>query len=247
MPVETTLAIFSTLSAALREPLAHACQLVEYPARTTIFQQNDPSSGIYGVLAGAVRLEVTTSSSDAALSSIMPPGQWLGDVSATDGRPQGYSAVTAVTSCCVALPQQAFEQLMKSIPEMGHQCLTWISTKERLMRGYLADANTLPLEQRFAKRLSALASAFGVRHGDGSVEIQIELTQQDLGHLLGATRQRMNQIMIDWRQRGLLASQHKRIVLLNAPAIRGIGGPLQPIVQEVLDNSRRFTTCLHYE
>lgn len=244
MSVDVSLSLFNFVAPVLREPIARASRLVDFPARATIFRQDDPSTAVYALVKGAVRLEVTASNGEAALTAIVPPAQWFGDVSASDGRPQGGSAVTAMASTCLELPRIAFEQLLTHEPQMAHQCLYWIGMKERLMRGYLADANTLPLEQRFAKRLVGLASAFGIRRHDGSVEIQIDLTQQDLGNLLGATRQRMNQIMIDWRQRGLLAPQHRRIVLLNLTAIRGIAGPLQPIVHELIDSSERLTPDL---
>eukprot|EP01041_Mallomonas_annulata_P035312 gene35313-58242_t len=61
--------------------------------------------------------------------------------------------------------------------------------------GLVEDLNTLPLRSRLAKQLVHLVRSYGVPSlSDGSeMRIGLQLAQEELAQLLGASRQRVNQ------------------------------------------------------
>jgi CRP-like cAMP-binding protein len=65
----------------------------------------------------------------------------------------------------------------------------------RSMFGLVEDLNTLPLRARLAKQLLHLQRSYGVQslNHPGEVRIGLQLAQEELAHLLGASRQRVNQ------------------------------------------------------
>jgi CRP/FNR family transcriptional regulator len=62
------------------------------------------------------------------------------------------------------------------------------------------------------KRLLALSDTHGVEYQRG-VRIVLKLSQQDLAHMIGATRERVNKELGLWRERGLIAIDDGMIVL----------------------------------
>ena len=65
----------------------------------------------------------------------------------------------------------------------------------RQLFGLVEDLNTLPLRSRLAKQLVHLVRSYGVPSlSDGSeMRIGLQLAQEELAQLLGASRQRVNQ------------------------------------------------------
>ena len=65
----------------------------------------------------------------------------------------------------------------------------------RQLYGVVADLNTLPLRARLAKQLLHLARSYGIVSVLDSSEVRIglQLAQEELAQLLGASRQRVNQ------------------------------------------------------
>jgi CRP/FNR family cyclic AMP-dependent transcriptional regulator len=59
-----------------------------------------------------------------------------------------------------------------------------------------------------------LSVAYGAKSTQG-IEIKLHLPQEVLAQLIGATRQRVNQIVGDWSEQGIVAQQYGRITLLN--------------------------------
>ena len=65
----------------------------------------------------------------------------------------------------------------------------------RQLFGLVEDLNTLPLRARLAKQLLHLARSYGVPSlsDNNEVRIGLQLAQEELAQLLGASRQRVNQ------------------------------------------------------
>jgi len=64
---------------------------------------------------------------------------------------------------------------------------------------------TLDVPGRVARQILALAERYGSPAKGGDVSIPLRLTQSDLGDLVGASRERVNQAIVDFKQRGFLA------------------------------------------
>ena len=90
-------------------------------------------------------------------------------------------------------------------PISRRSCRTHVELYEALLRlqarrirqlfGLVEDLNTLPLRARLAKQLIHLVRSYGVPNlADGSeMRIGLQLAQEELAQLLGASRQRVNQ------------------------------------------------------
>jgi CRP-like cAMP-binding protein len=56
-----------------------------------------------------------------------------------------------------------------------------------------------------ARQILALADRYGNLEAGGEVVIPLRLTQSDLGEIVGASRERVNQVIGDFKQRGTIA------------------------------------------
>jgi CRP-like cAMP-binding protein len=94
---------------------------------------------------------------------------------------------------CVA--KADFRKILAAHVELYEALLRLHSRRIRQLYGLVEDLNTLPLRARLAKQLLHLARSYGVPClGDGrEVRIGLQLAQEELAQLLGASRQRVNQ------------------------------------------------------
>jgi CRP-like cAMP-binding protein len=76
-----------------------------------------------------------------------------------------------------------------------------------------ADLNSRPLRARLARQLLLLARSYGAAQGE-EIRIGLQLAQEDLAQLLGASRQRVNQELKGFEREGLLRVEPTRLVLL---------------------------------
>jgi CRP-like cAMP-binding protein len=96
-----------------------------------------------------------------------------------------------------------------------------LARRLRRLSEHTEDALFLPLPSRMAKTLIALAASYG-HEGDSPVDIR--LAQQDLGDMVGTSRESVNKQLRAWEQDGLVTLKRERVTLNDLDALRLIAG-----------------------
>jgi CRP-like cAMP-binding protein len=83
--------------------------------------------------------------------------------------------------------------------------------------------SSLDIPARLAEVLVSLAERHGERRGR-DVRIPVKLSQQDLGNMVGATRESVNKQLRLWTQEGTLHQEEGRVVISDLAALRHYQG-----------------------
>ena len=144
---------------------------------------------------GAVRVSSTSITGKQITLTYVEPGLWFGDTSIFDGDRRTHDAYAhgATTLLCVA--KADFKRILATHTEC-YEAMLWLAARRiRQLYGLVEDLNTLPLRARLAKQLLHLVRSYGIpslAHAE-EVRIGLQLAQEELAQLLGASRQRVNQ------------------------------------------------------
>ncbi|CAD5108427.1 Crp/Fnr family transcriptional regulator [Zestomonas carbonaria] len=206
---------FAALSDVVRnDVLIHGRQR-RLAAGQTLFRRGDKPDGLYIVLEGSLRVSGTSRDGLEAVLNFYEPGCWIGAVSALDGLPRAHDAQAVTASLVLQITPADLETLIARHPPFCRFLLHLQSSQMRALLVGFEAFSTQSLEQRFASRLMALASAFGSPMPQGGLNIELRLSQETLAQLLGTTRQRINQLLKKWEQEGLIEQRYGRIVVLD--------------------------------
>jgi CRP-like cAMP-binding protein len=94
----------------------------------------------------------------------------------------------------------------------------------RQLYGLVEDLNTLPLRARLAKQLLHLVRSYGVPSLSDASEVRIglQLAQEELAQLLGASRQRVNQELKSMERDGAIRIEQAGLVIRDRNALMQI-------------------------
>ena len=108
------------------------------------------------------------------------------------------------TLLCVA--RTDFQKILATHVELYEALMRLQARRIRTLFGLVEDLNTLPLRSRLAKQLLHLVRSYGVPClADGSeTRIGLQLAQEELAQLLGASRQRVNQELKTMEREGAI-------------------------------------------
>ncbi len=186
---------FSSLSPSLRHDILRCAYVKRFRDSDLITARGDPPTEWTAVAKGAVRVSSTSLSGKQITLTYVEPGVWFGDVAIFDGDQRTHDAYAhgATTLLCVA--RKDFEKILSIHLELYEALMRLQARRIRTLFGLVEDLNTLPLRARLAKQLLHLVRSYGVPClSDGSeTRIGLQLAQEDLAQLLGASRQRVNQ------------------------------------------------------
>lgn len=215
---------FSSLSPSLRHDILRCASVKRYADGEQIGARGDPAEQWIACARGSVHVSSTTLTGKQITLTYVEPGIWFGDVSMFDGdrRTHGTHAHGATT--IVQVSRSDFERILKLHPELYEALIKLQARRVRLLFGMVEDLNTLPLRARLAKQLMLLARSYGSAHPQypGETRIQLQLAQEELAQLLGASRQRVNQELKTMEREGVIRVEPSGLVLRDARALSSI-------------------------
>ena len=216
-----THSIFGQLSEEERERLVTYMRIARYPARTTLFEKGDPGSNMMLVQRGRVKICTRSDDGKEVIFNLVKPGELFGEIALLDGAPRTASAVTLDPCELLVLDRRDFIPFLQRHPEA---CMRLIEVLcERLRRTSEMVENLLFLEgeARLARSLVQLAENFGREVVDG-IQIDLRLSQQTLGDIVGLSRESVNKQIGHLRERGLIDNSDRYVTITDLDRLRQI-------------------------
>jgi len=191
------------------------------PARSHLYQENQPATMAYTLFEGWLLLYRTHSDGSRQGLRIALPGDFVGYAPLEDtGYSHGALAVTPVTAC--GFRQHDLHAMIDSHPDIARQI-------NAIQSHYLAscESNVLGLgrksaEQRIAHAVADIHQRLQQRgevEAGGSAAMPFPLTQEMLGELTGLTPVHTNRVLRKLRTEGVMLCERQRIEIFDLPRL----------------------------
>jgi len=123
--------ILATLARPDLEHVVKACKWQDYDAGEEILSYRDPSTNVFFLAAGKVRVIIYSAEGRAVLFADLKAGATFGEIAAIDRAPRSAGA-EAVEPCTVALlTANQFEELLLKHPAIAYATLRHLGTEVR--------------------------------------------------------------------------------------------------------------------
>ena len=177
-----------------------------FPAGTNIITAEQPGEVVYVILSGAVKVYIDEADGQRVILAISGPGDIVGEMSLVDSAGRSASVVTLERSHMLWMERRAFQHCLDTIPEMNQNLVRILSHKIRLASAQIQALASLDVYGRIARQFLAFAEKYGETGDDeNGILIPIRLTQSDLAELVGASRKRVNQVMVNFKKQRLIS------------------------------------------
>ena len=191
-----------------------------------IFYQGDPSDAFYVIAKGSIKVFVQSSHGDEMVLVTLQAPETLGEVALLDEGPRSASAEALVDSVLLAFARSSVMDLIKNEPTIADGFLRSAGAMLRRLTEQTSDFVFLDLEGRVAKLLVQYAEQRGDASPDG-VTLDLGVTQTDLAHMVGGSRQSVNQILHALEARGFVEIGGRTVTIKDDMALRrraSVGG-----------------------
>src|SRR5690606_33860886 len=174
-----------------------------------------------GVARGAVRVSTVSQTGKQVSLTHVEPGVWFYDIALFDGMPGTHDASAHGDTTLLVVRKPDFKELLSQHVALYDALLHLNSRRPRLMFDLIEDLNTRPLAARLAKQILLLARSYGIQDAE-EIRIGLQLAQEDLAQLLGASRQRVNQELKSFERDGAVRIEPTRLVVLSKDKLLAI-------------------------
>ena len=198
------ISLFEGLTPSQLDWVAKNAHRRAFAAGTNVLTVEQPGEAVFIILHGTVKIHIEQGGRDVILS-ILGGGDLLGEMSLIDSMGRSASALTLESSLMLWMDRTAFNYLLDNFPPVARNLVKILSARVRLSDQVIQSLATLDVNGRVARQLLAFAERYGREISDG-VQIRVVLTQGDLADLVGASRKRVNQAMVFFKEQRLAST-----------------------------------------
>ncbi len=194
------------------ETLINASHKRRYPSKSTIIYAGDESETLYYIIKGSVTVAIEDDDGKEMIVAYLNEGDFFGEMSLFEQEDSRSAWVRAKTECEVAeISFNKFHELVKDHPDLMFSVSKQMAERLRKTTRKVGDLAFLDVTGRVAHTLLELCKEpDAMTHPDG---MQIKITRQEIGRIVGCSREMVGRVLKDLEEQGLVHVKGKTMVV----------------------------------
>ena len=209
--------LFGSASDADIEAIAAASRSRTFRRGQVLFTAGDPGGTLIVVISGRVKVVVRSADGGELTLTVIQPGGTFGQLSAADGGPRSTDAETLEECRLLFVPAEIIQNLCGRVPSVAQALASSLAAGMRRLTEDASSLVFLDLPRRVAKVL------LGQPRGDDGL-IGQKMTQEELAHQVGGTRQSVNAALRGFERRGWIEVRNQAVTVKQAAALGRFAG-----------------------
>ncbi|MDA8297797.1 MAG: Crp/Fnr family transcriptional regulator [Actinomycetota bacterium] len=177
-----------------------------------LFFEGDDSTSLVVLVAGRLKLVVTSPGGEQLLLGTLEPPAVLGEIGVIDGGPRSATAEVLEDATVLMFPAAEIWRLLRADFVFVEAMLTHLTRRTRTLTKTTADLVFLDLPGRLARLLAETTA------GDAAGGLR-GLSQAELGQRVGASRQSVNAALQMFARRRWVELSRQQVSVLDAEAL----------------------------
>ncbi|MDD9942762.1 MAG: Crp/Fnr family transcriptional regulator [Myxococcales bacterium] len=193
----------------------------QFRPKQVVVRQSDAGGDMFIILEGHTKVVASDPEGKDTGLGIMGPEEVFGEVSLFDGAARS-ATIVAIDACqMLVIEQEPFRRFLEQHPRVAIRLLSVMARRLRQLTERSGDIAFRTVSARLAKAILQLADKYGRKEED-RVRVLFKLSQQDIGDLIGATRESANKHIRHWEQQGIMLQDSGHLVILDMERLREI-------------------------
>ena len=187
-------------------------------AREVLFRKGDRSDQLFVIVEGRLKATATGADGREVVFALMEPGETIGEVSILEALERSATVVALEPTELLCIHRRDLMPFLERHPRVAIRLARGLARRLRRLSEHVEDTSFLTLSSRLAKKLLALADSFGCATDEG-VRIELRLPQQEIGELVGTSRESINKQLRSWAHQGIVSFESGYVTVRDRPAL----------------------------
>ena len=180
--------LFEDLAAEELEELSRITPYKRFEQGEIIYHMEDPADALYFIREGMVKISMYFPNGKEMILGLLGQYDIFGELLLLESERRPNQAEAVVDTTLIVMPEGDFQRLLQQQPRIAMKFIQVMSTRLWQAQQWQAEVGAFDAPGRLANLLLRLAKDFGAP-GERGIVIDLNLTQQDLAKMIGATRE----------------------------------------------------------
>ena len=205
-----------SLSAAQMARAEHDCFEQFVPKGGFVCKKGEVLDSWVGIIDGLVKINNSSPEGKSVTFAGVPTGGWFGEGSLLKDETRKYDVMALRDTRVARMPRATFEWLLEESLPFNRFLLMQLNERLGQFIGLVENDRTLDIDTRVARCLAAMFNS----HLYPGLEKVVQISQEEIGYLSGASRQRANQALQLLEREGLLRLDYGGIRVIDLEGLR---------------------------
>ena len=190
------------------------CHRRRYPSKSLIIYAGDTPDVLYYIVDGSVTVLIEDDSGHEIVLAYLNPGDFFGELGLFTDQNNRTAFVRARTQCELAeISYPRYRQMAEKDPAIVFELANQMALRLQKTSRKVGDLAFMDVTGRVARTLIDLCKEpDAMTHPDG---MQIRITRQELGRIVGCSREMVGRVLKTLEEQGLITASGKTIVVFN--------------------------------
>ena len=191
----------------------------DFESGAYVCRKGDPANAWIGVVDGLIKLHSLSPAGKSVTFAGIPAGGWFAEGSVLKGQAFKYDIIALRDSRVALLPEATFHWLLDTSISFNRFLLKQLNERLGQFIGMVEHDRLLDPDARVARALAALFNP----HLYPDADPHIQISQEELGYLAGASRQRVNRALQVLEKAGLVKVDYGLVTVLDLDGLTQFG------------------------
>jgi len=202
----------------LPEPTLKALDAISsaatYPKEAVLFVEGQEPRGVFVLCSGRVKLATNSADGKSIIVRLAEAGEVIGLSGTLSGNPYELTAQTLEPLQAKFIPRDAFLQFLQAHGEAAVRVAEILS---RIYHATLLEVRYLGFSSSTAEKLARflLDQPSTAVPGNGHIRVHLTLTHQEIGEMIGASRETVTRLFGQFKREGLIEVHGSSLTVVN--------------------------------
>jgi CRP/FNR family transcriptional regulator, cyclic AMP receptor protein len=202
--------LFSSFSDPQLAALLASAQHRSYPRNAFVVRAGEETDALYIILSGRVKVLIPDAEGHEVILSVMGPHEFFGEMGLLDDQPRSASVETLEPCEMVRITRAGFMSCLKENIDTAMLIIRNLVRRLREADRKIESLALIDVYGRVARLLIDMAQQV-----NGVWVIPHAPPKQEIARMIGASREMVSRVVKDLQQKGLIAAEKRRIVVLD--------------------------------
>lgn len=184
-----------------------------------VYRPGEASDRVFLLRTGRVKVSRLSEDGKQVTLAVLGPMELFGELAMAGEQVREEVAEVVEDAVVFAFEREAFETFLLRHPDLALRVTRMMGHRLRRSESQIQDILFKDVRTRLAHTLARLAEEFGKTDPKG-VRLSVRLTQTELAHLIGSTRETTSTIFNEFRRQGLVDNDERYVIVRDLEALR---------------------------
>lgn len=211
--------LFKGLNEDKKKELSRITSMRQLNKNEPIYFANDPSTSIFFLKTGRVKIVKYSSDGKENILTLINPGEIFGEMAFLDEKERTDFAVTVEPALICAINKDDLGEFINKTPSLNIKLTKLIGLKLKSFSERIEDLVFKDANQRVISFILRMIDKNGKNVGE-QIFVKPFLKHQDIAELAACSRQTVNYILTNLRDKNIINFDRKKLIINNLSALK---------------------------